>query len=221
MSPSFYRPTGKRLLDLVVTVASLPLTIPIALLVALAVRLDLGSPVLFRQGRIGRDGRPFTLVKFRTMREPAGGPEDGADDAGRISRLGDLLRRTSLDELPELVHVLSGRMSLVGPRPLLPRYLPRYSARQARRHEVDPGLTGLAQIRGRNALTWEEKLEYDVEYVDRLSFRLDLSILAQTAWAVVTGRGTNAPGHPSMPEFRGRQGQEEQDGQRHNAEPSP
>jgi lipopolysaccharide/colanic/teichoic acid biosynthesis glycosyltransferase len=151
------------------------------------------------------------LAKFRTMRILTGPDGKPAPDDARLTSLGSFLRRSSLDELPELMLVLSGRMSLVGPRPLLPEYLSRYSPRQARRHEVLPGLTGLAQIRGRNSLSWKEKLELDVQYVERLSFALDLSILVETIWAVVRGRGITAAGHPSMPEFLGTEETSDQD----------
>ena len=157
----------------------------------------MSRPVFFVQKRAGLGGRPFNLVKFRTMR-------DGAEtDAERLTRLGRWLRATSLDELPELWNVLRGEMSLVGPRPLLMRYLPRYTPEQARRHEVLPGLTGWAQVNGRNALSWERKFEYDVWYVDHRSFWLDLKILLMTVWLVVARRGINAEGNATMEEFLG------------------
>ncbi|MDH4067292.1 MAG: sugar transferase, partial [Acidobacteriota bacterium] len=140
---------------------------------------------------------------FRTMRDGAAPAGGRTSDEDRITRLGALLRRFSLDELPELVNVIRGEMSLVGPRPLLPRYLPLYSAQQARRHEARPGLTGLAQVRGRNSLNWEDKLQYDVEYVDAVGLGKDLSILLATCRIVLTGEGVSAPGHATMPEFRG------------------
>lgn len=192
-------PLVKRLLDIAASGAMLIVTAPVMAVVAIAVRRRLGSPVLFRQLRPGKDGEIFELRKFRTMR--AG---DGTD-AERMTDLGRFLRSTSLDELPSLSNVLRGDMSLVGPRPLLPAYLSRYTSEQARRHEVRPGLTGLAQVRGRNALTWEEKLSADVEYVDTLSLRIDLRVLLTTVAAVLTRRGISASGSATMPEFLGTQ----------------
>jgi len=187
----------KRLLDVLLVLATLPLTLPLAAAVALAVAASMGRPVLFRQERAGRGGRPFRLLKFRTMR--AG---DGSD-MERTTRLGRLLRATSLDELPQLLHVLSGRMALVGPRPLPTAYLPRYSPAQARRHEVRPGLTGWAQVHGRNAITWEEKFAYDVWYVDHRSLALDAKILFLTVVAVFRRAGINASAGETMGEFKG------------------
>ena len=163
----------------------------------------MGPPVLFRQLRPGREGRPFELTKFRTMTDQRG--PDGAllPDAQRLTALGRFLRRTSIDELPELVNVVRGDMSLVGPRPLLMEYLPRYSPEQARRHEVRPGVTGWTQVNGRNALTWEEKFALDVWYVDHRSTRLDLEILGRTVSQVLGGQGVSAPGHATMEPFRG------------------
>lgn len=171
---------------------------PLLLAVALAVRLDLGRPVLFRQRRPGRFGEPFDLLKFRTMR--AGGGPDGE----RLTRLGRFLRAASLDELPELWNVVRGEMSLVGPRPLLTRYLARYDDEQARRHAVRPGLTGWAQVHGRNAVGWEERLAMDVWYVDHRSLALDARIVLKTVLVVLGRRGINAAGSDSMPEFQGR-----------------
>ncbi len=161
-----------------------------------------GRPVLFRQPRAGLKGRPFSILKFASMRDTRG--PDGAllPDAQRLTRVGRFLRWTSLDELPELLNVLRGDMSLVGPRPLLLAYLPRYSPAQARRHEVRPGITGWAQVNGRNAVSWEEKFTLDVWYVDHVSFGLDLRILARTAWAVLRAQGVRAEGHATMPEFK-------------------
>jgi lipopolysaccharide/colanic/teichoic acid biosynthesis glycosyltransferase len=194
---------GKRAFDLVVAGLALVLLWPVILIVALAVRIGLGSPVLFRQKRPGLGGRPFELVKFRTMRiDPEAGT--GLDsDSRRLTRLGSFLRSTSLDELPELWNVVKGEMSLVGPRPLLMQYLGRYTPEQARRHEVPPGLTGWAQVNGRNALSWEEKFELDLWYVENRSFLLDLRILLMTAWQVVRPRGISAEGEATMPEFMG------------------
>ena len=177
--------------------------LPLAALVALVVRAFLGSPVLFRQIRPGRLGVPFRLIKFRTMsdrRDPAGSL---LPDADRLGRLGRFLRGASLDELPELWNVLVGEMSLVGPRPLLMNYLDRYTPRQARRHLVRPGITGLAQVSGRNGLSWEEKFDLDLEYVERCSFALDVKILARTVWKVLLRRDINQPGHATADEFTG------------------
>ena len=162
--------------------------------------------MLFRQDRPGLHGRPFEVLKFRTMLDAAGPDGRPLPDAERLTGLGRFLRRTSLDELPQLWNVLRGDISLVGPRPLLMQYLPRYSPEQARRHEVCPGITGWAQVNGRNALTWEEKFELDVWYVDHWSLALDLRILAMTAWRVLRGAGVAQAGHATMPEFMGRQG---------------
>ena len=189
--------TAKRLLDLALVLPGLVLLAPVLVAVALAVRLKLGPGVLFRQERPGLHGRPFVILKFRTML-PGGGP-----DAERLTPFGRFLRGTSLDELPELFNVLKGDMSLVGPRPLLMRYLPRYTPQQARRHEVPPGITGWAQINGRNALSWEEKFALDVWYVDNRSLALDLAILWRTALAVLRREGISAPGEATMPEFLG------------------
>jgi lipopolysaccharide/colanic/teichoic acid biosynthesis glycosyltransferase len=189
----------KRAIDIGVASISLLALAPVLLALALAVRATMGAPVLFRQRRTGRGGRPFTLLKLRTMR--AGRP--GTPDAARLTRLGRWLRAWSLDELPQLWNVLRGDMSLVGPRPLLPEYVPRYTPEQARRHEVRPGLTGLAQVSGRNALSWEEKFALDVRYVDERSLALDLRILWRTVVAVVRREGVSAAGHATMPEFLG------------------
>ena len=186
----------KRLVDVVLTVAFAPLWAPLAALVALAVRAKLGRPVLFVQERAGKDGRPFRLFKFRTMLEGEGPDEE------RLTKFGRVLRASSLDELPELWNVLKGEMSLVGPRPLPVRYLPRYTPEENRRHEVLPGITGWAQVHGRNALDWETKFRYDVDYVDSRSFGLDLRILAMTAWQVVCPRGISHAGEATMGEFR-------------------
>lgn len=194
----------KRLLDIVLAAVLLVVSLPVLILVAGLVRMLMGPPLLFRQVRPGVNGEPFTLVKFRTMRPAPGSPE--SSDEARITRLGALLRRTSLDELPELWNVLKGDMSLVGPRPLLMEYTSKYSPHQARRLEVKPGLTGLAQVSGRNALTWEEKFDLDIWYVDHQTLGLDFRILGKTLWHVVTGRGISAPGHATMPEFEGEPG---------------
>jgi lipopolysaccharide/colanic/teichoic acid biosynthesis glycosyltransferase len=192
-----------RSLDIAGALALALVTAPILALAALAVRVTMGAPVLYRQTRAGLHGRLFTLVKLRTMRPRAAGEAVLATEGTRLTALGRFLRASSIDELPELWNVLRGDMALVGPRPLLPEYLPRYSAEQARRHEVRPGLTGLAQVRGRNDLDWPERLALDVWYVDHRSFGLDLSILLQTACAVFRRHGVSATGHATMPEFQG------------------
>jgi lipopolysaccharide/colanic/teichoic acid biosynthesis glycosyltransferase len=193
---------AKRGIDLVAALFGLVLTAPLQLVIALLVTRTMGRPVLFRQQRPGRNGKPFVLVKFRTMREPDN-LRGLLDDAQRLTPLGLRLRSTSLDELPTLWNVLRGDMSLVGPRPLLMGYLERYTPEQACRHDVRPGITGLAQVSGRNALTWEQKFAADVDYVRRRSFGLDLSILAQTIKAVLGRQGISAHGDATMPEFLG------------------
>ncbi|SBV26799.1 Sugar transferase involved in LPS biosynthesis (colanic, teichoic acid) [Micromonospora krabiensis] len=193
---------GKRIVDATVAAILLVLVAPIVAAVAVLVAVGLGRPVLFRQCRSGLHGVPFEVVKFRTMRPPD--PSRGlVGDGARLTPLGRWLRATSLDELPTLWNVLRGDMSLVGPRPLLPEYLDRYSPWQARRHEVRPGVTGLAQVRGRNSLSWEEKLDYDVEYVDTRCLRLDLSILVATVRTVLRREGITASGADTAPEFLG------------------
>lgn len=193
----------KRLIDIAGATAGLALGLPVFLGVAAAVRVNLGSPVLFRQRRPGLHGEIFSLVKFRTMRDARDASGALLADHERLTPFGRALRATSLDELPQLLNVLRGEMSLVGPRPLLPEYLPRYSARQARRHDVKPGITGLTQVRGRNSLTWADKLEYDVKYVEEWSLLLDLQILLETVLATVKRDGISADGHATMPEFTG------------------
>lgn len=200
---SLYVRTGKRLLDICLSAAALLATLPVILAVALLIRAVLGSPVLFTQKRPGLEGRPFMLYKFRSMTEAR--TRDGAllADEARLTRFGAWLRKLSLDELPQLWNVLKGDMSLTGPRPLLMEYVPLYNARQARRHEVRPGVTGWAQVKGRNALTWEEKFELDVWYVDHVSLTLDLKILALTALTLVRPHGIAQPGSATMPKFTG------------------
>lgn len=196
----------KRVLDVVVAATLLVLLAPVLGAVALAVRVVLGRPVLFRQRRPGLGGRPFVLVKFRTMadrRDPQGRP---LPDGARLGRFGRLLRATSLDELPELVNVIRGDMSLVGPRPLLMEYLDRYTPEQARRHDVRPGITGWAQVRGRNALAWEEKFALDTWYVDHRSLGLDLRILGLTAASVWRREGITTQGCATSPLFLGSPG---------------
>jgi lipopolysaccharide/colanic/teichoic acid biosynthesis glycosyltransferase len=189
----------KRGLDLVLGACILLASLPLLVLVAGIARVCHGRPVWFRQVRSGLGGRQFTVLKFRTMRPASQGSPLPDDD--RMTPLGAFLRRTSIDELPELWNIFRGEMSLVGPRPLLMEYNERYSPYQARRLEVKPGITGLAQVSGRNALTWEQKFDLDVWYVDHWSLWLDLKILAKTIWNVVTGRGVAAPGHVTMPRF--------------------
>ena len=193
----------KRLFDILVSALGLILLSPLLLLVALLVLADVGRPVLFRQRRPGLGGRPFELVKFRTMRSGSAAGAGVDSDSLRLTRIGRLLRASSLDELPELWNVLKGEMSLVGPRPLLMQYLDRYTPEQARRHEVRPGLTGWAQVNGRNALSWEDKFAFDVWYVDHRSFVLDLRIMLLTALSLVRPRGVSAEGEATMTEFMG------------------
>ena len=187
----------KRVLDLAIIVILAPVWLPVAAVVALLVWVNLGRPVLFAQDRAGLNGRTFTLYKFRTMKEGEG------SDAERLTRLGRFLRAASLDELPELWNVLKGEMSLVGPRPLPVRYLPRYTPEQNRRHEVKPGISGWAQVNGRNALDWETKFRYDVDYVDRQSVWLDLKILWMTFTQVIVAKDINHANEATMNEFEG------------------
>jgi sugar transferase EpsL len=194
---------AKRAVDVAASLFLLILLAPLLLLVALVVLAALGRPVCFIQDRPGLGGRPFRLIKFRSMSDRCGADGAPLPDAERLGRVGRLLRSTSLDELPELINVLRGDMSLVGPRPLLMEYLPLYSAEQRRRHEVRPGLTGLAQVGGRNALDWNEKFALDVRYVDRWSMLLDWKILAATVWQVVTRHGISHEDHPTAPRFEG------------------
>lgn len=196
-------PVIKRGLDLVGATCGLVLFAPVMLVVALLIRLNMGSPVLFRQVRPGLHGRPFTMYKFRTMVDLRGEQGGLLPDGERLTRLGRFLRRTSLDELPELFNVLKGEMSLVGPRPLLMEYLDRYTPGQARRHEVKPGVTGWAQVKGRNAITWEDKFKLDVWYVDNWSVWLDVRIMGMTLVKVLRGEGISAKGLATMPEFKG------------------
>jgi len=196
-------PLSKRLFDLILTLPGLVLISPLLGLIAVLVRIFLGSPVLFRQMRPGKGGEPFNVYKFRTMTDERGSSENLLSDAERMTGLGRFLRNLSLDELPELFNVLRGEMSLVGPRPLLMQYLERYSVEQARRHEVLPGITGWAQVNGRNAITWEDKFRYDVWYVDNWSLWLDIKILLTTGWKVITREGISQLGHTTAEEFMG------------------
>jgi sugar transferase EpsL len=194
----------KRTLDLLAASVLLICLAPVLTVVAVVVRLLLGSPIFFCQKRVGLGGRIFTILKFRSMLDAVDAQGRTLPDAERLTRFGRLLRKTSLDELPQLLNVLRGEMSLVGPRPLLPQYLDRYTPEQARRHEVLPGITGWCQVRGRNALSWDEKLKLDVWYVDHRSLRLDLSILIQTIVTTVRRDGVSHGQEATMPEFFGR-----------------
>jgi len=198
-----YRRFGKRLLDVALASAALLLLLPFIGLLALLVRTRLGTPVLFRQRRPGLNGQIFTIYKFRTMTDARDEQGQLLPDAERLTAFGRFLRSSSLDELPELWNVLRGDMSLVGPRPLLIQYLPRYTSQQARRHEVRPGITGWAQVNGRNTLSWEEKFALDVWYVDHLSFRLDMKSMVLTVGKIVKREGISQPGQATMEEFQG------------------
>ena len=196
-------PRPKRLFDLLISLLVLLLLFPLLGLLALLVRLKLGSPVLFRQQRPGLHGKPFTLIKFRTMTDKRDAQGNLLPDAERLTKFGKFLRASSLDELPELWNVLKGEMSLVGPRPLLMQYLPLYTPEQARRHEVRPGITGWAQVNGRNALSWEEKFALDVWYVDNRTLWLDLKIIWLTILKIVKREDINQPGQATMMPFEG------------------
>ena len=198
-----YRRWGKRVFDIIVSVTWLVILAPLLILLTVMVRIRLGRPVFFRQLRPGLCGRPFELIKFRSMRDEIGGDGHALTDAERLTKFGRKLRAWSLDELPTLWNVISGEMSLVGPRPLLVQYLDRYSPEQARRHDVKPGIAGLAQLNGRNAISWEEKFRFDVWYVDNVTFCLDLKILAMTVLKVIKREGINQPGHATMEGFQG------------------
>lgn len=200
----FYERHFKRPFDICLSLLALMCLWPVMLAEAAAVWLGLGSPVLFMQQRPGLGGVPFRLVKFRTMLDTRDGQGALLPDGERLTGLGRLLRASSLDELPELVNIIRGDMSIVGPRPLLMEYLPRYDKRQARRHDVRPGLTGLAQANGRNGLSWEEKFESDVEYVGDITFLGDIKIVAKTAWAVLKREGVHSRGAATMEPFAGK-----------------
>ncbi len=202
-SHGFYRRLGKRAVDVAIAAPALLALSPVLGVTTLLVRRRLGRPVLFRQQRPGRDGRPFMLIKFRTMRDALGSDGRPLPDADRLTSFGRFLRSGSLDELPELWNVLRGEMSIVGPRPLLMQYLPRYTSEQARRHEVRPGITGWAQVNGRNTLSWEQKFALDVWYVDHQSFALDLKIIALTFLKIVRREGISQPGQATAEEFMG------------------
>lgn len=203
MLNGFYRRYGKRLFDLAVAIPLIVIFAPILLITAVLVRINLGSPVLFRQERPGRGGRLFRICKFRTMTDARDAQGNLLYDDKRLTAFGRLLRASSMDEVPELWNVLIGQMSLVGPRPLKVRYLPMYSPEQARRHDVTPGVTGWAQVNGRNAVDWDERFRLDVWYVDNQSFWLDLCILVRTFTTLFSRKGITAEGHVSMPDFEG------------------
>ncbi len=198
-----YKKYFKRIMDFILSLFAIIVLSPVLLLVAILVRTKLGSPVLFKQERPGKDEKIFKLYKFRTMTDEK--DEDGnlLPDEVRLTKFGKMLRSTSLDELPELFNILKGDMSIIGPRPLLVRYLPRYNAEQKRRHEVRPGLSGLAQVNGRNAISWEEKFKYDVEYVEHVTFLGDWKIIFQTVWNVLKRDGISSETSVTMEEFMG------------------
>lgn len=194
---------AKRVFDVVAAAGALVAASPVLAATAVVVRARLGKPVLFRHVRPGRDGLPFTMLKFRTMSDARDATGALLPDADRLTPLGRFLRASSIDELPELVNVLRGEMSIVGPRPLLTEYLDRYTPEQMRRHDVRPGVTGLVQVSGRNALSWDEKFALDVWYVDHRTFLLDLRIIARTVRVVLRPQGVSRPGHATMPNFQG------------------
>ncbi len=203
-----YRRFCKRVFDLLIAVPALIILSPLFAVLAILVRVKLGAPVLFRQARPGLHGKPFRMAKFRTMTSARDAQGNLLPDAQRLTSFGRFLRSTILDELPELWNVLRGDMSIVGPRPLLMQYLPLYTPEQARRHEVRPGITGWAQVNGRNAISWEQKFAYDVWYVDHLSLWLDLRIIAQTLAKIVRREGISQAGEATMEVFRGSPRQE-------------
>ena len=203
MIKRLYQTIGKRILDIVGVALASVFLLPVCLVVGVLVRWRLGRPVLFQQRRAGLNGVPFVLHKFRSMTDKTDASGQLLPDAQRLTTFGKFLRATSLDELPQLFNVLLGEMSLVGPRPLLVDYLERYDAQQARRHDTRPGVTGWAQVNGRNAISWERKFELDVWYVENQSFLLDLKILLMTVLKLFRVRDTQAEGHATMPEFHG------------------
>lgn len=203
-----YEKCIKRLLDFVLASLAIIVLSPVMLITAILVRTKLGSPVLFTQDRPGLDTKVFKLYKFRSMTDAKDENGNLLPDEERLPEFGKKLRSTSLDELPELFNILKGDMSIVGPRPLLVKYLPRYNAHQARRHEVRPGFTGLAQIHGRNSITWEEKFDWDVRYVDKITFLGDLKIILMTVGTVLSHTGINAEGNATMEEFMGTENKE-------------
>jgi sugar transferase EpsL len=197
-------PLSKRMVDVCVALVASVLLMPLIGVVAIAIRYSMGAPVFFPQVRLGYEGKRFELLKFRTMSDARGADGSLLPDSERLTRLGSILRRFSLDELPQLWNVLKGEMSLVGPRPLLVEYLDRYTPEQMRRHDVKPGITGWAQVNGRNALSWEERFRMDVWYVDHWSLGLDAKILLMTAVRVASPQGISQRGHATMPEFMGK-----------------
>jgi sugar transferase EpsL len=199
----FYQNIGKRLMDFELSIVLLLVLTPVFIIIRQVILWQLGPPAIFVQKRPGLNGIPFRLYKFRTMTDKRDSTESLLTDAERLHRLGRILRATSVDELPELLNVLMGDMSLVGPRPLLISYLPLYSHEQARRHHVKPGITGWVQVNGRNALSWEEKFTLDIWYVDNQSFLLDLKVLILTVLKVIRQEGISSEGHDTMPYFMG------------------
>ena len=200
---SIYGRGGKRALDLILCMLALPVALPLMTAIAVIVRIHFGSPVFFTQERLGAMGRPFLIRKFRTMTEAVGSEGKLLPDAERLTTVGRFLRSTSLDELPELINVFLGEMSLVGPRPLYSHYRDRYTKAQFRRHDVSPGITGWAQIKGRNVISWEQKFDFDLWYVDHQSLTLDLKILARTFLRIFSRDGISQPGHATAQEFEG------------------
>jgi lipopolysaccharide/colanic/teichoic acid biosynthesis glycosyltransferase len=200
---ALYSKIGKRALDLLACILALPIAVPLLVVIAVIVRLHFGSPVLFIQERLGSQGRPFLIRKFRTMSNALGTDGKLLPDEERLTSLGRFLRSTSLDELPEMINVFLGQMSLVGPRPLYSHYRDRYTKEQFRRHDVLPGITGWAQIKGRNVISWDQKFAFDLWYVDHQSLGLDLKILALTAVKMFSRDGINQPGHATAQEFEG------------------
>jgi sugar transferase EpsL len=205
-SSSFYVRCGKRIFDLAATVPFAIFLAPVIVIVAVAVRMRIGRPVLFKQTRPGLNGEPFTILKYRTMSDDRDAMGNLLPDDVRLSKFGKFLRSTSLDELPELWNIICGDMSIVGPRPLLMQYLELYSPEQLRRHEVRPGLTGLAQISGRNAITWDEKFAADIAYIDACTMWQDIKIIMRTVEKIVRRDGISAPGEATMPYFDGSRG---------------
>ena len=201
--PGLYTRYGKRILDFIIALQALMLLAIPQIILALLIKIQLGGPVLFRQTRPGLHGRPFRLCKFRSMTDARDSDGHLLPDEKRLTRFGKLLRSTSMDELPELFNVLKGDLSIVGPRPLLMQYLNRYTPEQARRHDAKPGITGWAQVNGRNAITWEQKFDFDVWYVDNQSLSLDLKIIVMTILKIIRREGINQPGQATAEEFRG------------------